>query len=94
MNIYIHIFIIVLLTSMMDVFNFRLRYTWKYAFRKNGWDAFHLTKWILISYLVVIQYINEYGFVLLKFGDIGLMFMWLTIIIVGLHYIILHKIFK
>jgi len=92
MNIYIHTAIIVFLLSAMDVFQFRLRYKWKYAFRKSGWDGWHVTKWILITYIIGFYF--YYVELSVTYKEAGLMFMWLTIITVGLHHIILHKLFK
>jgi len=76
--------------TMMDVFNFRLKYKWKYAWRDNGYDAWHGTKWILIAYLIVDKL--DYS-IPVTYTDAGLMLMWLILIVVGLHHIILHKLF-
>ncbi len=71
---------------MMDVFEMRIK---GFDFG-GGWDAWHLTKWILIAFLIA----DKLAWEIPTYKDAGLTFMWLTIIVVGLHTLILHVIFK
>ena len=90
MNIYLYVIIITFLMTMMDVFMFRL----SWGTNASGWDPWHGTKWILIAFLIADKYISHNGLILPAYKEAGLMLMWLLIITVGLHHVILHKIFK
>lgn len=89
-NILFFAFMVTFFTSTMDVFNFKIK---GFDFG-GGWDAWHVTKWLFIAYLVVDKYISEYGCTFINYKDAGLLFMWLVVIIVGLHTLILHYLFK
>ena len=87
MNIYIFTVIVIFFTSMIDVFLFR---PIKWGKRESGWDGFHITKWLFIAFLIA----NELRWQFPDYKEAGLMFMFLTIIVVGLHHFILHILFK
>lgn len=85
-NLYIHTIILIALMSLMDVFNFKV----DWGMTKSGWDYWHLTKWILIAYLIADKMNWKKPD---KYKNAGLIFMWLTLIVVGLHHFILHILF-
>lgn len=83
LHLYGYAIMIVLFTSAMDVAEFRF----------DGWDSWHIIKWLFFAYLLAREYIKEHGWKLPTFTNTGLVLMWLLLITVGLHHLILHKLF-
>ena len=81
--LYKYALMVVLFTTAMDVAEFRF----------DGWDSWHIIKWVFFLYLFGREYVKEHGWVKPNFRDTGLILMWLAIITVGLHEFILHYIF-
>ena len=83
LHLYKYALVIVLFTTASDVARFRF----------DGWDSWHIIKWLFFVYLFVREYVKVHGWIKPNFRDTGAIFFWLLAITYGLHEFILHYIF-
>ena len=89
MSEYLFFLLIVVIMSFMDVIDFRRpRDSGFWSITDDGWDAWHVLKFIL--YVLIVFYLIDFD-KHLKYGDLSYEITIFIVLAVFPHYLILHK---